>query len=131
MSARSFSIPERGLIFLIGGALLASGAIFFVMRERPPVVLHSEPIVLEDVRVILPTFRDERKIDLNTATLKELVTLPGIGEVLAGRIITHRDTNGRFETVDALVDVQGIGRQLLEAVRELVTVESETTLPPG
>jgi len=131
MSTRSFSISERGLVLLIGMALLASGVIFFLSRERPSVALRSAPIVLEGIRVVVPTFRDERKIDLNTARLDELVALPGIGETLAGRIIAYRETHGRFETVEELIEVHGIGEQVLDALRELVTVERDTTQPPG
>lgn len=48
-------------------------------------------------------------IDLNNATLAELETLPGVGPVLAQRILDHRTTNGRFSSVDELRDVSGIG----------------------
>lgn len=59
---------------------------------------------------------------MNTATAAELETLPGIGEVLAQRIVDHRTENGPFTSVDQLVDVSGIGDAILESIRELVTV---------
>ncbi len=130
MSVRSFSISERGLVILIGAALLATGVIFFATRELQSPVPHCGPIVLENVHVIRPTFLDEHKIDLNTATLEALTGLPGIGEALAGRIIAYRETHGRFETLDGLIDVHGIGPHLLETLQDLVTVEREASLSP-
>lgn len=59
-------------------------------------------------------------IHLNTATAVELQELPGVGPVLAERIVAHRETNGRFETVEDLLDVPGIGETKLAALRDLV-----------
>jgi competence protein ComEA len=61
-------------------------------------------------------------VNVNTATATELEELPGIGEVLAQRILDHRTANGPFTSVDQLVDVSGIGDAILESIRELVTV---------
>ena len=60
-------------------------------------------------------------IDLNSATVQELETLPGIGPVMAGRIVIHRDTNGPFASVDDVESVPGIGPKTLESIRPLVT----------
>jgi len=62
------------------------------------------------------------KINVNTATEPELETLPGVGPVLAQRIIDYRTQHGPFATVDALDDVSGIGPATLADLRDLVTV---------
>jgi competence protein ComEA len=61
-------------------------------------------------------------VNLNTATLDELDTLPGIGEVLAQRILDHRQEHGPFAAVEDLLEVSGIGEKRLEDVRDKVTV---------
>lgn len=62
------------------------------------------------------------KVDLNSADLATLDTLPRIGPAMAQRIIDWRDQNGRFTSVDDLLAVPGIGDKMLAALRELVTV---------
>jgi competence protein ComEA len=61
-------------------------------------------------------------VDLNTATVEQLDTLPGVGPVTAAAIVAWRQANGRFGSVDQLADVDGIGPARLEKLRPLVTV---------
>ncbi|GAA3510920.1 hypothetical protein GCM10022234_01730 [Aeromicrobium panaciterrae] len=62
------------------------------------------------------------KVNLNTATVEQLDTLPGVGPVTAQSILSWRDENGRFSSVDDLLDVKGIGEATLAELRDLVTV---------
>lgn len=61
-------------------------------------------------------------VSLNTADLLALDTLPGVGPVLAQRILDWRAEHGRFTTVDELSEVSGIGEKLLAGIRPLVSV---------
>ena len=75
-----------------------------------------------DSTVTLANPVDTEKININTATLAELTTLPGIGEVLAQRIIDYREANGPFASPEELTGVSGIAPKRLEAILEFVTV---------
>ena len=66
-------------------------------------------------------------LDLNRATVEELDALPGIGEVLAGRIVAYREENGPFESVEELMEVSGIGEAKLADLAGLVTVNGKDT----
>ena len=61
-------------------------------------------------------------VNVNSAIATELEELPGIGEVIAQRIIDYRTENGPFATVEDLLDVSGIGDATLADIRDLVTV---------
>jgi len=64
-----------------------------------------------------------RKINLNTATLEELESLPGIGQELGKRILSYREKKGSFSTIDELKKVRGIGPKTLEKLKNLVRVD--------
>ncbi len=62
-------------------------------------------------------------LNLNTATAEQLEAIPGIGPVLAQRIVEYRKTHGKFQSVDDLLEVQGIGQKRLENMRPYVVVK--------
>ena len=61
------------------------------------------------------------KIDINIASVGQLLVLPNIGETLAKRIVDYRNQNGPFATVDDLLLVKGIGQKRLEQLRDYIT----------
>ena len=64
------------------------------------------------------------KINLNSATIEQLVELKGIGEAKAQKIVEYRNKH-KFNSVEQLVEVKGIGEKLLEKLREQLTVEKK------
>lgn len=66
-------------------------------------------------------------LDLNRATAQELELLPGIGAVLAERVIAYRKSVGRFRTVEDLREVAGIGAKKFDRLKPLVTVAAAET----
>lgn len=60
-------------------------------------------------------------VNINTASVEELLTLPGIGESKANAIIKYREENGNFNTIDDILNVDGIGSKLYEEVKIYIT----------
>lgn len=63
------------------------------------------------------------RVNLNTATLQELDSLPGIGPVLAQRILDYRAQHGAFGTIEDIKEVKGIGDKLFSEIQERITVQ--------
>lgn len=61
-------------------------------------------------------------VNINTADADTLAALPGIGQVLAKRILAYRQQNGFFRVVEEITNVEGIGEKKAEAILELITV---------
>ena len=75
-----------------------------------------------DAPVVRGAVAVDAALDLNVATAAELEALPGIGEVLAARIVAYREAYGPFASIDELTAVEGISPRLVEELRPHVTV---------
>lgn len=64
----------------------------------------------------------EKRLNINVATAEELTALPGIGEVLAARIVDYRERVGGFESVEQLKEVDGIGEKKYAALKDFVCI---------
>jgi len=95
----------------------------YTMHERVPDALTAE----EKLHALLGTAEEPDdsgpRLNLNTASVEELMTLPGIGETLAKRIVRYRTYNGDFQELSHVRDVTGIGDGLYEKIRPYITVE--------
>jgi competence protein ComEA len=94
-------------------APLTDGAQILVPRDVPPAATASGSSTAPGPTTL---------INVNTATAAELDALPGVGEVIAQRIVDYRTANGPFATVEDLIDVSGIGPSTMDDIRDLVTV---------
>ena len=63
-----------------------------------------------------------QKINLNTASLDELTSLPGIGEKKAAAIIEYREKYGKFTSLEQLAEVKGIGKKMLEKLQDQISI---------
>ena len=113
-------------------ALLACGVMLgiFIMQTRTAGTISVQRAAPDEPEEAVQTDMEEPsdaaddRLDLNTATAAELQELPGIGEVIAQRIIDYRDLCGRFLDPEQLMEVDGIGEAKYEKIRDLVTVRN-------
>jgi len=82
-------------------------------------------ILLLSVVIFCQPAMAQEKININTASVAQLIELKGIGEKTALKIIEYREEKGEFKSVDALVDVKGIGSKTLDKIRDQLTVNKE------
>ena len=95
--------------------------------SNPPTTSTPTTAFPSDSSVDSPSIPSEPKVEntcllnINTATQAELSSLPGIGDVLAQRIIAYRQENGPFQSIYELMEVSGIGEKKMNAIEELIT----------
>jgi competence protein ComEA len=87
-----------------------------------PLTDGSQVVVPAKVRAGGSAPFDDGKVHLNQASASELESLPGVGPVLAERIVSYRTEHGPFATVDDLLDVPGIGESKLASMREMIAI---------
>ncbi len=76
------------------------------------------------VSMIQPAVASKSKININTATKKELVTLKHVGDKLADRIIEYREAHP-FKSIEEIMQVKGIGQKVFDANKDVITVQKE------
>lgn len=62
-------------------------------------------------------------ININTASIQELDTLPGVGEATANKIINYREEKGKFNSIEEIKNVNGIGDKKYEEIKDLISIE--------
>ena len=116
---------KLALIFL--SALLLAGSVVLYAR-------HSKP--LKNITIVEGSFNKELslkevnekleeslKVGINSSAKEELTNIPGVGEVLAERIVEYRDAHGNFYAIEDLLEVEGIGAKKLEKIKEYIDLE--------
>ncbi len=92
------------------------------MKLRDEQVIYI-PSINEEYPMITVVIDNDQNgiININTATLQQLDTLPGVGPTTAQNIIDYREENGEFDSIEDLIEVAGIGEATLNEIRENIT----------
>lgn len=125
-------VTSPGVVSLPSGAIVADAvaAAGGLLPDAATESLNLAAPVNEGEQIVVPgpgsapgqTASDDGDglVSLNQGTTSDLETLPGVGPVLAERIVAFREEHGRFETVEDLLEVPGIGEAKLASLRDLV-----------
>jgi competence protein ComEA len=86
--------------------------------------LFTVVLVISVVMAFIPlaVAQDVEKVNINKATIEELVQIKGIGQKYAERIVDFRDKNGPFKKIEDIMNVKGIGPKKFELIKDLITV---------
>ena len=122
-------LPEQSGEIYIGGAVANPGIYTLKENDTLQTLLSDAGIEpdadLSHIEIYIPREGEEQssqKIDINRAELWLLEALPGIGEVLAQRIVDYRSENGPFRRIEDLLQVSGIGPATFENIKDYITV---------
>lgn len=124
-------VRSPGVVKLPEGSIVAD-AVEAAGGLRPGAVSHSLNLAAplragDQVYVSGPEGESQSPVDdgviaVNRATASELEELPGVGPVLAERIVAYREANGPFQQVEDLLDIPGIGESKLASMRDMVRI---------
>lgn len=113
------------IVFLIIGAICGVSYSYY-KKSHPPIRLQfRQPLPKDDIlqKELDSLLEEAKSVDVNRASLEELMKLNGVGPVLAHRIIEYRRQNGPFQSKAELKKVPGIGPKKFEAVKDYIVIE--------
>jgi competence protein ComEA len=119
-----YTLPEGARVH---EAVAAAGG---VLPEADPHALNLAEPLYDGRRIHVPlagdgggeSVRESGAVNINTATAAQLETLPGIGPAKAAAIISYREKNGPFRSLDDLTEVAGIGAKTVEGLKDYITL---------
>ena len=126
----------RSFLLKLGMFAMTMGTVLWIGWQTPQTVQRpafpqaallqpepTAPLAAPEPRIVSGS---ASQVDLNRASAADFEQLPGVGPVLARRIVEYRNSLGRFHAVDDLQGVKGIGKKKLERLKPFVTVAAST-----
>ena len=112
---------------LTDGTTLDIPAIGSKTEVDPTIALTNQSIYESSVKPAQTAAVSEKitsgTININTAPASELMRLPGVGQATADKIISYRNANGEFKSIEEIMNVSGIGEKTFEKMKPFITVE--------
>ena len=133
MNMLGFTRKEQNVLLFLSVSYLAGGAIKLYQDHWQPMPVPPRESIFKEAsgpQVMTVSASGANSggneafftISLNTATQADLERIPGVGAVTALRILSYRDKNGGFRTVDELLNVKGIGPKKMQKIRPYITI---------
>jgi competence protein ComEA len=128
-----FNQNERIAILALTGLLIAGSIVSSIDYFWPSAVddfeVRKQAIPVPPVETLPegetePPALNTQRVNLNTASAKELIRLPQIGPKTAAQILAYRKTHGAFKSIEELTAVKGIGARTIEKLRDRITIET-------
>lgn len=115
---------EKGILGFTAVFLLLTVGYFLGQRSSEPYRVDAQTLWTEEVgaNAAAQTSAEIELVNINTADVYQLQTLPGIGQIRAKEIIAEREQNGSFRIPEDLLRVSGIGEGTLEDIIDYITV---------
>lgn len=119
-------LPAEKILIIFGmlifGLIITYNAYF--IPEVPSEVKHSGSVLFKkDIEEDNGSNIVDGKVNINTATREEIIEfLPGVGEKIAGRILSYRETYGGFKSIEEIMQIKGIGEKFFENIKDFIVV---------
>ncbi len=121
-------LDEKLVIRILLALTMAFGVfiISFQLFERNMITIPERMVIINSSEISLPeSFKDKMengtiRVNINTAEKEELEQIPGIGETMAQRIIEYREENGKFSSLEELLNIPRIGEKTLEKIKPYI-----------
>lgn len=99
-------------------------------KDAATTQINQAEILEDEATLYVPTVyevaesqsEDDGKVNLNTATKEELMTLPGVGEAKASSIISYREEQGAFKSIEDIMQISGIKEGLFEKIKDYIKI---------
>lgn len=115
-------LPKRYYILIFVLAIVAGVFLKGIEKEKFTVV-HNSSAYAPEIEVVYAEEIEDEKININEADTYELEKLYGIGESFAKRIVDYRTKNGKFEVIQDIMKVSGIGEKTFNEIKDYICVE--------